>query len=491
MQAFRLLAVTVLGVWAFGIPSAMAGGPIVLESYTETRPPDIERLIAPLLEELANRSYIGGYDAVGRTFEARQSRASGGQPGLPADFAAQVDLGHRAWIGGKFADAIKILSPLVMAAQASAGTFTNQSLRDPLEKAIIALALSYQRQGDLSAAAKLFDELLRSFPGSAVSRASYGPEAAKSFEDARKQAEAAGAGGLQVRASSATAAIFINEHLDGIAPVTKQKLLPGEYRVFAQLGQQLSRTHHVTVKANETARVTIDPGFDVAVQTTPRWTGLRFANAAEREQNEGKYAAKFANDIDAAAVVVVGVDKVAGHPAIVGALVDLTGRELRRASVTLDADPASDRLKALAAFLTGEKAASGIDVQISNDITAPVVAHHGEPSGPGTPEQPSTGGLWGGWKFVTGGAALVGLGVGGYLLVQDGKCTSTPPAGTNCFDFYDNTVPGWLTFGGGLALAGVTTYLVLRHDSPGGSQARTAYVMPTPGGAMAGVAARF
>ncbi len=486
MQALRVLATAfVLMLALTGV--ARAGDQIVLESYTGPKPEDIDRLLSPLLEELANRGYIGGYDIAGRPFEARQSRASIGPTAIPADFAAQVDLGHSAWIAGKFREATNILSPLVVAAHSNPGAFTNQSLREPLKKALIALALAHLRLGDLTAAAGTFDELVRSFPDVTVSRGSYGPDAAKSFEEAKAHAETPGRGGLQVRANNASAAIFINEHLEAVAPLKKPNLVTGEYRVFAQIGQQLSRSHNVVVKPNQTALVTINAGFDLAVQTTPRWTGLRFTTAEEREKYEAQYAAQFANGIDARAVVIVGVDQVAGHPAIIGVLVDLSGKELRRASVTLDADAPGERLKALAAFLTGEKPASGIDVQLSNDVTAPVT-RRSEPA-PTTPEEPARAGAWRGWKFVTGGAAVVALGVGGYLLAIDQTCSKEPPPGIRCGDLYNTAVQGWVTVGGGVVLAGVTAYLVLHK--PGHAPARTAYVVPTSGGALAGFSARF
>ena len=53
----------------------------------------------------------------------------------------------------------------------------NQSLREPLRKALIALALSEQRVGDPAAMKAAFAELLHSFPDAVVSRGVYGSDA--------------------------------------------------------------------------------------------------------------------------------------------------------------------------------------------------------------------------------------------------------------------------------------------------------------------------
>src|SRR5690606_26415112 len=86
--------------------SVARGGGIVLESYTGERPADAERLLEPVLEELSQREYAAG-DTVARSYEAHASRAARTAGGLPSDFAVQIDRGFKAWVGGRFDDAIQ------------------------------------------------------------------------------------------------------------------------------------------------------------------------------------------------------------------------------------------------------------------------------------------------------------------------------------------------------------------------------------------------
>jgi len=487
MKLIRLV-VSIVVILVLQRPSA-AGDKIVLESYTGGKLDQGGRLMSPLLDELARRGFLAGYDVVGRKFESRVSRPALVGRGLPADFVAQVDAGHKAWIAGKFDEAVKILGPLVDTAHANTGAFAqSQALRDGMLKALIALALSQQRMGDPSATRQTFGEILRSFPGTVLSRATYGPDAVGSLEQARKELGASGRGKLVVRASTDSAVIYINEHIEAAGSSTKDDLVPGEYRVFAQLGKQLSRCHHVVVKANETTVVTIDAGFDLAVQTSATWTGLSYTNASDRERTEATHAAAFGNALDAGAVAVIGIDHVRGKPAIVGVLVNLNGGEIRRASVMLDPDPSVDRMRGLAEFLAGENLTpEGVDVLVANEH--PKLPAVGEgPVGVREGPEPRRTGMWPGWKFVTGGAALVTLGVGGGLLAWNGKCRDQPPAGMPCGDVYNTSGPGWATVGAGAALTAVTVYLFLRKGS---SPSRSAYVVPATGGAMAGFAGRF
>ena len=203
--------------------------------------------------------------------------------------------------------------------------------------------------------------------------------------------------------------------------------------------------------------------------------------------SEAGFAASYAHAIDGTAVVVIGLDTVRGTRAIVGSLVLMNGKEIRRASLALDPTPPADRVEALAKFLAGEQVTSGIDVQL--DGAMPLVP----PTGPGTSPAPvghdtGGGGRWGGWPWLTGGAAVIALGFGAVELALDGKCkngTSDP----NCPELNDNKLPGWAAIGGGAVFAGITIYLIVsRPTRPG----RQAFLAPASGGgAVAGVTARW
>jgi hypothetical protein len=477
MRLFVLVVVA-----AMVVPeAAWAGDGIVLESYTGSRPANAKDAISPVLDELAARGFIAGPDVVGRKYEAQVSRPAVTALGLPATFAEQIEKGHRAWISGKFDEAVAILGPIVDAAHANSGTFAkNPGVRDRLMKAMIALALSLQRNGDPTAARETFAELLRSFPEAKVTKGTYGPEAASLYEQTRQELAGAPRGRLLVKLANEAAEVFINERLERKGTTVKE-LPPGDYRVIIQLGDQQSRTHRVVIKPNEEASLNVDLAFDATVHSSPSWTGFEFATTGDREKSEAGYASAFANAIDGRAVVVVGIDQVRGRPAIVGSLVSLVnGREIRRASLALEPAPAQDRLRALARFLAGEEASADIDVQIAGD---PSVVKAVEQVRAGT--TPSR--RWGGWTWITGVAALGGLGAGTALLALDGTC----PGGksdVNCPNLYSTAAPGWISLGAGAVFAGVTVYLIVTRPK---AAKTTAYVLPTGDGAVAGFATQF
>lgn len=482
MRSVILVAIATLLV-----PGAVAaddGFGVVVESYTGERPATATTVLAPVLRELAARRFLAGADAVGRTFEAQVSRPAISAPGLPADFADQIERGHRAWISGTFDQAVAVLGPIVDAAHANSGAFAkNPGMRERLQKAMIALALSQQRRGDPSAARETLAELLRSFPEAQVTKGTYGPEAATLFDATKKEQAAAPRGRLLVKLANESAEVFINERLERKGTTVKE-LTPGEYRVIVQQGDQQSRAHVVTIKANAEVALTVDLAFDEVVHTAPEWTGFQFTSAADREKSEAGYASLLAKYVGGAGVVVIGFDQVRGRPAIVGSLVSLVnGREIRRASLALEPTPSEDRLRSLAKFLAGEVATADIDVQLAG---APVVfaTMSGGPRG----EQPTASARWGGWMWLTGIAAVGGLGAGAVLLALDGTCPggSTDP---NCPNLYSTAAPGWLALGAGAVFAGATIYLFVTR-SPG-KPSSTAYVIPTGDGAMAGFATSF
>lgn len=468
--------------------SAARGGGIVLESYTGERPADAARLLAPVLEELSRRDYSTG-DTVARSYESQASRTALMPGGLPADFAAQVDRGFKAWVGGKFDDAIKVLVPLIETAHANSGAFARDpSLRDPLLKALIALGLAYQRIGDLGSMRSTFGEIVRSFPDAQVSRATYGPDAQQAFDQVRRDTQAAGRGKLNVKLADETGVVFINESYRAVGSTTVE-LSPGEYRVLVMMNKQPSRNHRVTVRANGDTTVEIDAKLDQSIRTAG-YTGLSFANQAERDTQEAAYAQKFAKGVGATSVAVVGIDEVHGRTAVVGLLVSLqTGREIRRASIPIEPDPSRDKLRSLARFLAGDDPAPGLEVVYAGGEGDAGSGSGGSARGGGgghdRDDTPSGGGgRWGGWRYLTAGVAVAGLATGVVLVSLDGKCPETPPAGQQCNNFYDTATAGYAALAGGAVFAGLSIYLFATHKS-------APVVKPIQGGATVGFATQW
>ena len=88
------------------------------------------------------------------------------------------------------------------------------------------------------------------------------------------------------------------------------------------------------------------------------------------------------------------------------------------------------------------------------------------------------------WKWITGGVAVAGLGTGAVLLGLDGRCSNSPPQGQLC-NVYDTKTPGFAALAGGAVFAGVSIYLFATQPK---EPAKTAFIVPTPDGAIAGLA---
>lgn len=479
-------------------PRFVAAEGIVLESYTDKRPDDATRLLAPLLEDLAARGYSSG-DALGRRYEAQVSRPASTPDGLTPDFESGVERGFKLWVASRFDEAVTTLVPLVDSAHAnSAAISQNQALQEKLLKGLIALSLSQLRKGDPPAAKALFAEILRSFPNAQLSRAQYGPEAFQAFEDTRRELSKSGRGRLTVKVPTETAVVFIDEHFENVGSVSKADMLPGEYRVFLQIGKQTSRTHRVVITADHEATLAVDTAYDDALRTSGLGTGFEFADAAAREKNEPRFAARFANELGASSVIVVGLDTVRGRNSIVGAVIDLrTGKEIRRANIALDPTPSVDRVRALGDFLAGKPAADGLDVEIGGETQAT------EPEPADTaPEAPSSGSHW---KLV---AALTSAGLAvasGGLAVKfalDGRdagdelartcavsCTSEQYKSLHDQQDADNR-KAYIAGGVGVAFlaTGAVFYVLSRRDH---AHHGTAAVVPASGGVYASYALSF
>ena len=480
----RVFCCLVAVVMALGVRTAAAETDgVVVESYVGARPADADKVLAPLIQEMRRRKYqIGG--ALGQDYDARVSRPTGA--GLRASFEAEADTGLKQWAQGKFEDSVATMQPLVDEAQANpTSLIAKPKLRDAYLKALIGLGLSKQRLGDLAAMRDAFDEVIRSFPDSGVARSTYGPQAAADFDARKKQVGLEGRGRLAVKTADDATEIYINERLERRG-FTEKELVPGTYRVVAKLGTQVSRVHRVAVRAGEEKTVQIDPAFDSALQTAG-WAGFSFESPGDSEDHEAAFAARFATAIGARAVVVVSIEDVRGSRALVGALVQLNGKEIRRASLALAPAPSQERFEVLARFLVGENVTSGIDIEL--DGAMPVLTGGGAKTGP-APERPTAPrSRWVGWPEITSVIALGAIGVSAYYLSKDGDCKdgSTNPA---CEPVFETKTGAILGFAGGGVMAALTVYLIVTW--PSAPKSTHAFVAPAGNdGAVAGISGRW
>jgi len=451
---------------------------VVLESYVGARPPAAASSIKSLLDELAQRRYSIDQD-VSRRYEAGVSHDAGSQP-LPPTFDTEVARGTKLWASGQFADAVAALSPLVEVAHAASNSLIgNPKGRAKVMDALVVLWLSYDRLGDRLQADNTFTEILRTFANPVVD-AKFGQGAVAAFQAAQKAAASLPKAKLVVQVSNQGSEVYINEQLASTGTTAKD-VLPGTYRIVVKNGRLQSRTHEVAIKAGADVIVEIDPELDQIVRTG-KWVGFEFVGQAQRERLEGAYAASVAEALQEPSAVVVGVD----GQWLFGALILRNGQEVRRARLAMSPAPSPERISDLAGFLIGDKKANttGLDIQVDG-----LIPGNPGPSirGPG-PGPRDTGGRWRGWPWVTGVAAIAGLGTGTILLIVDGRC----PGGKtvlNCPDIYNTSTPGYIALGGGAVLAALTVYLIVTQPDP---PKRTAFVAPTgDGGAIAGIAGRW
>lgn len=413
MRALRILMVTV-AVCGAGA-RARAGG-LALESNAGPRDKASASLLRPIFEELARRGYRSGYPDVGKPLEGAVSRPSRSEQGLPADFPARVEQGYRLWLAGDFQGALAALTPLVQQARANAADVVGAAkVAAALLKAHVGIAMCHHRLGDDTAAWAAMAEIVRSFEAE-VTKGQFGSEAYALYQQVKKEARAAAPGSLNVRLTDEVGVVFLNERFAKAGSGLRTDLVPGTYRVMAQLGPDFGRVYEVEIKAGGTAEVALDPKLERSLVTSPDWTGFTFRDRGEREQYEVERAAAVGVAVNEIGVVLVGTDQRKGRAIAYAALVNSsTGKEVRRASVVVDTLPPASRLHALARFVVGDSSAvDGLEVHKVN-------ARPRQPSGAAAAEEEPS--RWTGRRKVAAGVAVAGLGaaVAGFVFARQAQ----------------------------------------------------------------------
>lgn len=474
----KVIAAVVVAMGA-GAGPALANGNvnnIVLESYTGDRPADATRLLQPVLTELSNRHYVSG-DSVMHMIDGKLSLPIDSGKPVPPTFVADADRANDAFFAGQYTLALQLVNPLIDWAHTNpAAIAADPALRSATQKAVVTAALAYTRNGQKSEGDTQFAEFVRAFPDTPVQRGVYGEKASQAFNDVQDALKQAGTGTLTVKMADASADAFVDEAYIGHA---SPSIVGGEYRVFAKAGKSVSRLHLVKVPAKGTATVEIDVAFDAALHArATEWTGLEFADAADRKEHEGKYAQRVARAIDATSVVVFGIDTIDGQSVLVGKLVSLeTGEAVRHAYIPLNPDPSTKARKDLAAYVAGDEPTKDVHV-IPVDTKAPetqVGVHVA-----------SKGGGFGGWKYLTAIGATGGLVGGGILFAYDGSCAKPSPIQDHpCLDFRDTKGAAIAVGAAGVGLGILSVYLFVHSG-------HHTYVAPTADrGLSVGYFARF
>ena len=447
--------------------------PIVIEAHVHDQPSDAPRLFAPVLEELSRLGYRAGEDAVGEPYERSVSRPARAEYLDAKGVVARLSHGVSLWIDGKFEPAIDELRDTFADLHANPALLASeQSLRESVFRASLALAQSYQRHGDQVGARDTMADLIRSFPDMPVNRANHGPDADRLYKTVKHRLDAAGRGTLTVTVSADDANVFVNEVFVDNGGFRRTGLVPGSYRVSVQRGNTPGRVYPIEVKPNAEARLDIDWSFDTSLHTSRHWVGFRFRTQEERARKLTPFAARLSRALEAERLIVLELRKVHGVLAVTGSLYTSTGTLVRTASVSTSPEPSAEQLRNLARFLDSGRNRPP-DPQPSVAV-ASSVSHESE----GAPFG------WIKWGGVAATAAAGGATVGLFLL--DGRGTTCRD--NVCSDYYATRDWGYAALAGTAVLGLTTSYLFWRDRERPSYQVG---VVPTEGGALIGGGGSF
>jgi hypothetical protein len=425
-----------------GAPMPRVARPIiVLESYVGQRPANAGDIMAPLLDELAQREFVVRPAAVLDRIGGRAPR-----PGVldKAQTAAEItqpaEAGYAAYTRGRFAEAEAALTlALDKAHRNPALLVLDTNNLNAAFKILVGISLSQAKRGDASGSAATMAELIRMFRNQPITRIDYGPDAEQFYRAVWKQVRTMGRGQLSITVDNDQAVIFVDGQLRGLSKLTLVDLIPGIYRVFIQVPPSAGRQYEIEVNAGHATTLRVDWELDSTLWLTDSWSGFVFATEADRARQAG-FAGKLARCWGGGDLLaVVGMVQLQHKPGVMGSLYDAAGNVVRSAMVTLEgADEL--KLRSLARFLAGGLAGRGVTVV---QDTAP---------GPGVPPAVvSSSPLVPQLVVAAGAVALV---AGGILSAVDQDPKVSAPY------LYRNTAPAGIAVGSvGVAMMSVGIWL--------------------------------
>lgn len=391
---------------------ARAGG-IVFERASGTH----DATLARLLDELER-----GGELVARPDTVRRALgiAAAAPVGVTADrtataLATHVAAGYKAYLDGRYSEAIELLGKAVDEGHANALQLVwSVKARAAMLDALVGLATSYARRaagGDTARAVTTMHELIRSYPERGSLRGDYGPEPEALYREALAALRAHGTGTLAIDSDDPGVQIFVDEREQTERALT---LLPGTYRVLVTGRAANNRRYDVTVRAGETTRLPLRAAIGRAFQASAAWVGFAGVDDAAALA----YARTLAQGIGRDPVVLVGAQTWRGGPAIAATVA--RGADVRGYVIPLDTET-GPRIAALARVVRGATASDPLVLDLKDDepphaapaqpVASSDEAEDDEPEAPAPSASPSP------HVLAAGGLGVVGL-IGGVLAVR-------------------------------------------------------------------------
>jgi hypothetical protein len=490
-----LVATCALLIAARPASSAPSGQPIVVEAHAGERPADADKLLGPVLSELA-RSGFSAPKAVAERIDDSLSRSGDGlSEEQVAEAVSTIESGYKSFLSGKFDAAVQEIDRglAVLRKAPAALVGKNDGRRDVVMRGLVGLALAHKRRGRTTQATDAMKELVRSFPDREVSYKDYGPEPREFFDAVRQDLGREGKGEIAVDLDDDRTVVFVNEHYANSGDVRIRDLYPGTYRLFLQQGNRFGRVHEVVVEAGSTTTVSLSWQLD-AVLRTDRAAALLFDDETARRDHEARFAVRVARALGAPSVVVLGIRENRGRRSVVGAFYAADSlRPLRSGAVAVEpVAPGQDRFEALARLLAGDDEAAALVAPLA-DVSPrrssdrdTVDVEESAPEG-GRPLKV--------WKWVTLGAGLAALGAGATLIAIDDPPEAPTTGGVRVRQGRETAVAGIATASAGALLSGLGIYFFFRdasdrNDAEAGAESASIVPLDT-GGAALFVTGRF
>jgi hypothetical protein len=259
-----------------------------------------------------------------------------------AGLTEHLKAGIGNWAGGQHQEAVQLLeTALAEAVENPATVVSDPTLRQLIPRAYVGRAVSLMRLNRVKEAKEAIAELVRTTPEPSILD-SWGTEADKIFQLARKELVARGTGSLTIQVDDPTAIFYLDEAGQPHKTMFAADVLPGLYRVFVLDTMGRSRRYVVEVVPHGHATLDIDwrrdTKFEVTISSKRRVeryrdiefeatmsptqslrVGFTFASFAERRL-EGDYARRIAALAHSDFIAVIGRIHWKGKPAVIGVI---------------------------------------------------------------------------------------------------------------------------------------------------------------------------